>query len=155
MINDTYIESLETRIEELEKSLDRNMRGFRVPLPGEVVVLREPLDMNHSRNLTFNRNLVKVLIEHRKHIVSLYEVEHSERIFHTHDHMIHYRLPKGTKMILCSYDVKKRRSNPQYHDFVRFQLLELPGVDWKYKKLYFRLLHNDIKNMNAVMVDYD
>ena len=152
----TYTEELEARIEQLETQLARNMRGFRVPLPGDVVVLKEPLRMDHSEVLTYNRNLVKVINKYKKHIVKQYEKEQtfSWRV-KVKGNFITYDLPVGTRMLLCSYDIKQRRKNPDYYDYVRFKLLEIPDVEWKYKNLYFRLKHEDIKQMNAICIDFE
>jgi hypothetical protein len=154
----TYVEELEARIEQLESQLERNMRGFRVPLPGDVVVLKEPFRMCHSEVLTHNRQLVKVLKKYQKHIIARFEgnLEFPWGGYSSMTDFITYDLPAGTKMILCSYDIKQRRNkSTSNYDYVRFQLLELPGVEWEYKKLYFRLKHEDIKALNAVSIDLE
>lgn len=152
----SYVEDLEKRVEELQSALEMNMKQFRVPMPGDIVILKSPLGMDHSEVLTHNRPLIKVLKEAEKYILKTYEVENPYSIFSptSTDNMIKYFLPEGTRMRLCSYDIKERRKPPNY-DYVRFQLLKLPGVDWEYKKLYFRLKHHDILHMNAIAIELE
>lgn len=150
----SYVEDLEKRVEELEEALALNMKNFRVPMPGDIVILKSPLGMDHSEVLTHNRPLIKVLKKAEKHILRTYDVDCANRIFSGIDTRVKYALPAETRMRLCSYDIKERRKKPNY-DYVRFQLLKLPGVDWEYNKLYFRLKHHDILRMNAIAIELE
>ena len=154
VINSVYEHELETHIHKLETELQEQKSLFHIPVPDDVVIVKEDYKFVTGRSFSYSRNLVRAMVQAGLIISTDDKVETvgtANGVIWVKTY-VSFIIPAGTKLSVVCYEVKKRKRKENWdQNFIKFSILEMPNVPRAAKKT-LRLTLNEMHDMKAELI---